>query len=71
MKRTILYICDRTKCKNCTPDCKHTTDIKHAKHFKNYCNTFVEDQTLQDVTYDMIYALMRLTEDKNKEVNEE
>ena len=28
----IAFICDRHKCKNCNPDCLHTTDIKHAAY---------------------------------------
>lgn len=30
----VLYICDRIKCENCHENCKHTTDIEHAKNFK-------------------------------------
>lgn len=29
----VLYICDQTLCKKCSPECKHTTDIRHAKNF--------------------------------------
>ena len=25
--------CDQTLCKKCSPECKHTTDIRHAKNF--------------------------------------
>lgn len=31
----IFYICDRKKCENCNPDCKHTSDILHAVNFKS------------------------------------
>lgn len=32
----ILYLCDRTRCEYCTyPTCKHTTDIKYSKNYKN------------------------------------
>lgn len=28
-----LFLCDQKKCKKCSyPECKHTTDIKHAKN---------------------------------------
>lgn len=27
------YLCDRKKCVPCNPDCKHTSDITHAKNF--------------------------------------
>ena len=71
MKR-ILYICDRKKCKNCDPGCKHTTDIKHAKHFsRNYCNRFVEDGTFQDAAENMVYSLRRFMEAKSKEAGGE
>ncbi len=29
----VLYICDRMKCEHCSYECKHTTDIMHAKNF--------------------------------------
>lgn len=70
--RRILYICDRKKCKNCDPGCKHTTDIKHAKHFsRNYCNRFVEDGTFQDAAENMVYSLRRFMEAKSKEAGGE
>ncbi len=30
----VAFICDRKKCKNCNPDCLHTTDINHAANFE-------------------------------------
>lgn len=34
-KKTILYICDRQKCIECSyPACQHTSDIDHAVSFK-------------------------------------
>ena len=30
----VLYICDRMKCEHCSNECRHTTDIKHAKNFE-------------------------------------
>ena len=30
----IAYLCDGTACKNCSGDCTHTADIRHAKNFK-------------------------------------
>lgn len=33
-KTKIAFLCDRKKCKDCSyQECKHTTDIKHAKNF--------------------------------------
>lgn len=29
----IYYVCDRTACENCNPDCNHTSDVAHAKNF--------------------------------------
>ena len=28
----ILYLCNQKKCKNCSKECKHTTDPKYAKY---------------------------------------
>lgn len=30
----VLYLCDQKQCKNCSyPECRHTTDVAHAKNF--------------------------------------
>ena len=29
----VYYVCDRTACANCSPDCNHTSNIAHAKNF--------------------------------------
>lgn len=29
----VFYICDRTACESCNPDCNHTSDITHAVNF--------------------------------------
>lgn len=29
-----LYLCDRRACKHCSPECRHTKDITHAKNFE-------------------------------------
>ena len=35
----VAYLCDRKACKNCAyPNCKHTTDIRHAKNFEVSAN---------------------------------
>lgn len=43
----ILYLCDQERCENCHPDyCKHTTDIKHAKNFKEGSEgIYIEQET--------------------------
>lgn len=28
-----FYICDRKACNQCSDECRHTTDITHAKNF--------------------------------------
>ena len=28
--RKVFYICDRKRCDNCSPECRHTQDIGHA-----------------------------------------
>lgn len=43
----ILYLCDRTRCDCCYEgySCSHTTDIKHAKNFKEvYESLYVENE---------------------------
>lgn len=38
-KPTILYICNRKKCENCSPECRHVSDIHYAANF-DYDPTF-------------------------------
>lgn len=39
----IFYICDRKACKKCAyPECKHTTNIYHARNFERIDDIFVE-----------------------------
>lgn len=30
----VFFLCDRTACENCNSECKHTSNIEHAKNFK-------------------------------------
>lgn len=30
----VLYLCDRRKCDKCNHECRHTEDVRHAKHFE-------------------------------------
>lgn len=42
---TVLYLCDRQKCKVCHYDvCHHTTDVSHAVNFKKLDKGFWEDE---------------------------
>lgn len=42
--RNVLYLCDGLACgKVCpNPECKHTTDIRHAKNFKSSAEMFLQ-----------------------------
>lgn len=31
----VAYICDRTMCEDCNPECQHAFDIRHAKNFEH------------------------------------
>lgn len=33
MEEKVFYLCDRRACARCSPECKHTTDIRHAANF--------------------------------------
>lgn len=37
-KPIIYFICDRTACCPCNPDCKYTSNIAHAKNFRAESN---------------------------------
>lgn len=32
MTTKVLYVCDRLACKECSSECRHTTDPMHAKN---------------------------------------
>lgn len=41
-----LYLCDHKACGDrCSPECKHTEDIRHAKNFERFVDgtTFIEN----------------------------
>lgn len=43
----VVYLCDEKACKNCRSDakeCKHTSDIKHAKNFKLDNGVYFEEK---------------------------
>lgn len=40
----ILYLCDRRACPECSPECRHTTDISHAKNFEKRFDMYVEKE---------------------------
>lgn len=46
-KRKILFLCDRNKCNNekcSSKECHHTTDITHARNFRNVSGVYVETE---------------------------
>lgn len=39
----VMYLCDHRACNRCSNgECNHTTDIRHAKNFKNVAGVFYE-----------------------------
>lgn len=49
----IFYLCDRRACESCNahtdgrPECKHTTDVRHAKNFRMFGNDIHEVEAEQ------------------------
>lgn len=39
-----VYVCDRRACNTCNPDCRHTTDIRHAENFALFMDMMVEKE---------------------------
>lgn len=52
MTEKIAYICDRQKCPRCSPECMHTTDIRHAYLFKLQDGT--DDTWFEEPTIDVV-----------------
>lgn len=44
----LLYLCDRRRCEACR-ECGYTTDISHAKNFKQIGGMYVEQESGGDV----------------------
>lgn len=44
---TIAYLCDKKQCANCTGDCEHTLNIKHAINFKEMGGVYFEQDNVQ------------------------
>lgn len=40
----VIYLCDRRACAKCSPECKHTNDIRHAKNFEMTGDLFIEQE---------------------------
>ena len=43
-QKRVLYLCDEEQCKKCSNECKHTTDINHAKSFNKEYGVYVEKE---------------------------
>lgn len=41
-ERSVLYLCDREKCANCSSVCMHTTDIRHALRIDKHSFLWVD-----------------------------
>ena len=44
LSMTIMYLCDGRYCEGDCGDCKHTTDIEHAKNFHRIGETYIEEE---------------------------
>lgn len=55
----VIYLCDRKRCKECSPLCKHTNDITHAVNFKKDGDDYFENSSTE-VLLEEIAALKSL-----------
>lgn len=50
IKDRVLYICDGEACESCNSwmkeCCRHTTDIRHAAHFKKFSDVYMEEDII-------------------------
>lgn len=44
--KIIQYLCDGKACESCNNECKHTTDISHARNFIKRGDTYIERECL-------------------------
>lgn len=42
--KKVLYLCDEEQCEKCSIECKHTTDIDHARNFNKEYGIYVEKE---------------------------
>ena len=59
MTEKIAYLCDRQKCPRCSPECMHTTDIRHAYLFKlqdGTDDTWFEEPNMQRAHWEEYYS---------------
>ena len=49
---TVSFECDRKQCKVCTSECRHTTNVHHAKNFKQVYPGYYEEITYETLAQD-------------------
>ena len=52
----ILFKCDGERCRNCHPDCKGTTNIRHAMNFKETHSGVYEEQPVKPIKVPDIFG---------------
>ena len=55
----VIYLCDRKRCPECSPLCKHTCDVTHAVNFKKDGDDYIENSSTE-VLLEEIAALRAL-----------
>lgn len=49
--KKVLFVCDKRACESCLclseESCRHTKDVRHAKNFELFGDTFVEIDPIQ------------------------
>ncbi|MDD3229747.1 MAG: hypothetical protein PHE09_11080 [Oscillospiraceae bacterium] len=58
---TVMFICNRTACKDCHPECKHTSNVEYAKSFKKEVGTIYAEKEEKTFSTKLIGAAMALT----------
>ena len=70
----VAYVCDRNECEQCSyPECRHTTDIFHAKNFEQFrCDALTDgpfmekENDYQKFANEVIEMLMMFSDDDNQ-----
>lgn len=50
-KGEMFFVCDRTACAKCSPDCSHTSNIAHAKNFKPFYDEIYKNAGFMEIDY--------------------
>lgn len=73
-KTEVFYLCDRRKCENCSSDCTHTSDIRHAVNFRMNGEVFEEYESadsLSSILEELLNMAKRKGERKCKSLKNE